>query len=170
MRVCKGRSDGRTMIFRVQAFIGLGILIAAASSCGAVKTNSSPVASLEPVYSSNATSPNYWSPSSSPLPARPPRAAALGVQNFPLTVSSPADGASVMSLATVIASANPKNPIFFMHVNVDQLAVYYTFTCSISAQIFIRQSAVNDELTIWPRAVLTPFVRSKTFGWMKRIF
>jgi hypothetical protein len=30
MRVCEGRSDGRTMIFRVQAFIGPGILIAAA--------------------------------------------------------------------------------------------------------------------------------------------
>jgi len=51
-----------------------------------------------------------------------------------------------------------------MHVYVDQLAVYHTFTCSISAQIFIRQSAVNDELTIWPGAVLTPFVRSQTFG------
>jgi hypothetical protein len=35
-----------------------------------------------------------------------------------------------------VANANPKNPIFFMRVYVDQLAVYYTFANSINTQIF----------------------------------
>ena len=41
------------------------------------------------------------------------------------------------SPATVVASANPTNPIFFMRVYVDQLAVYFTFTNSINTQIFM---------------------------------
>jgi len=36
----------------------------------------------------------------------------------------------------VVSSATPKNPIFFMRVYVDQLAVYFTFTNSINTQIF----------------------------------
>jgi hypothetical protein len=37
----------------------------------------------------------------------------------------------------VVASATPQNPIFFMRVYVDQLAVYFTFTNSINTQIFV---------------------------------
>jgi hypothetical protein len=37
----------------------------------------------------------------------------------------------------VVASATPKNPVFFMRVYVDQLAVYFTFTNSINTQLFI---------------------------------
>jgi hypothetical protein len=44
---------------------------------------------------------------------------------------------STTSPLTVVANAKPKNPIFFMRVYVDQLAVYFTFTDSINAQIFI---------------------------------
>ena len=36
-----------------------------------------------------------------------------------------------------MASARPTNPIFFMRVYVDQLAVYFTFTSSIDTQIFV---------------------------------
>ena len=36
----------------------------------------------------------------------------------------------------VVASAKPKNPIFFMRVYVDQLAVYFSYTKSIDVQIF----------------------------------
>ena len=36
-----------------------------------------------------------------------------------------------------MASASPKNRIFFMRIYVDQLAVYFTFTNSINAQIFV---------------------------------
>jgi len=38
----------------------------------------------------------------------------------------------------VVANANPKNPLFFMRVYVDQLAVYFTFTNSIDTQIFVQ--------------------------------
>lgn len=36
----------------------------------------------------------------------------------------------------VVASASPKNPIFFMRVYVDQVSVYYTSANSINTQIF----------------------------------
>ena len=36
-----------------------------------------------------------------------------------------------------MASASPKNRIFFMRIYVDELAVYFTFTNSINAQIFV---------------------------------
>jgi hypothetical protein len=38
---------------------------------------------------------------------------------------------------TVVASASPKNPIFFMRVYVDQLAMYFTYTNSINTQLFV---------------------------------
>ncbi len=37
----------------------------------------------------------------------------------------------------VAATATPQNPIFFMRVYVDQLAVYFTFTGAIDTQIFV---------------------------------
>ncbi|HZQ95314.1 MAG TPA: hypothetical protein VFA67_09930 [Candidatus Sulfotelmatobacter sp.] len=60
----------------------------------------------------------------------------MGSSDFPLTISNPTDGGTVTSPINVVASATPKNPIFFMRVYVDQLAVYYTFTNSINTQIF----------------------------------
>ena len=81
--------------------------------------------------------PITWSPQTSPLPAPsaqvPPPP---GSNDFPLTISNPTDGGTVTSPINVVASANPKNPIFFMRVYVDQLAVYYTFDSSIYTQIF----------------------------------
>jgi len=139
MGVCEGRSYGGTTNFRVQALICLGILISAASSCGTGKTTSTPpTAPPLPGYPSTPPVAITWSPSSSPLPAPtaqvPPPP---GSNDFPLTVSSPTDGVTVTSPLTVTASASPKNPIFFMRVYVDQLAVYFTFTNSINTQIFV---------------------------------
>jgi hypothetical protein len=53
-----------------------------------------------------------------------------------LTISNPTDGASVTSPINVVASAAPKNPIFFMRVYVDGVSVYYTSSSSINTQIF----------------------------------
>jgi hypothetical protein len=80
----------------------------------------------------------WQDPASSQLPAPtaqvPPPAAS---NDFPLTVSSPADSTTTTSPITVNASATPKNPILFMRVYVDQLAVYFTFNNSIDTQIFV---------------------------------
>jgi hypothetical protein len=54
-----------------------------------------------------------------------------------LTVSSPTTGDTTTSPLNVVATATPTNPIFFMRVYVDQLAVYFTFTSSINTQIFV---------------------------------
>ena len=81
--------------------------------------------------------PITWSPQSSPLPAPPAQVPPPpGSNDFPLAVSNPTAGASLTSPFNVTASASPKNPIFFMRVYVDQLAVYFTFTNAINTQIF----------------------------------
>ncbi len=102
-----------------------------------------------PIPPSNPSTPPVpitWSPQSSPLPAPPATPPPAGSNDFPLTISSPADGSTVTSPVTVVASATPTNPIFFMRVYVDQLAVYFTFTNSINAQIFIAPGAHKLEV------------------------
>jgi len=66
---------------------------------------------------------------------------ASGATDFPLTVSGPTSGTTITSPIHVVASATPKNPIFFMRVFVDQLAVYFTFDSSIDTQIFAAPGA-----------------------------
>jgi hypothetical protein len=91
----------------------------------------------QPSYPSTPPVPITWSPSSSPLPAPPAQVPPPGgSDDFPLTVSNPANSSTVTSPITVVASAQPKNPIFFMRVYVDQLAVYFTFNSSINTRIF----------------------------------
>ena len=121
----------------ILVLLGSSFLVLAATSCGSGKTNSPPP-QPQPSYPSTPPVAITWSPSSSPLPAPPAQVPPPGGSNdFPLTVSGPADGATVTSPMNVVASANPKNPIFFIRVYVDQLAVYFTFTNSINTQIFV---------------------------------
>jgi hypothetical protein len=87
-----------------------------------------------------------WSPSTSSLPAPEavtPSSAAwgTGANDFPLTVSNPTDSTTVTSPINVVAAAKPTNPIFFMRVYVDQLAVFFTFDNSINTQIFLSSGA-----------------------------
>src|SRR5215469_10854909 len=106
----------------------------------------SPSQPSQPNYPSTPPVAITWSPTTSLLPAPPacdpPQSTCAppypdGSSNFPLTVSSPTDQSSVTSPMHVVATASPKNPLFFMRVYVDQLAVYFTFTNSIDTQIFI---------------------------------
>jgi hypothetical protein len=65
------------------------------------------------------------------LPAPPAQVPPpAGSNDFPLTISNPIEGGTVTSPINVVANANPENPIFFMRVYVDHLAVYYTFANS----------------------------------------
>lgn len=133
-------------IFRVTLLIGA---VTAATACGTGGTKTPAVTSPAPPQPSYPSTPPVsinWSPSASPLPAppacTPPTSGCTppdpnGSNDFPLTVSSPADGDSTTSPANVVVSAKPKNPIFFMRVYVDQLAVYFTFTDSINTQILM---------------------------------
>lgn len=111
------------------------VMIAASVACGGGTMKQSPT---QPTSPTAPPVPITWSPGTSPLPAPtaqvPPPAAS---DDFPLTVSSPSDGQTLTSPVNVVAAASPTNPIFFMRVYVDQLAVYFTFTNSINTQIFI---------------------------------
>jgi len=95
----------------------------------------------QPSYPSTAPVPITWSPSNSTLPApiaQDPANSAWGSgsNDFPLTVSNPTAASTVTSPINLVASATPKNPIFFMRVYVDNVSVYYTSSNSINTQIF----------------------------------
>jgi hypothetical protein len=123
------------------------IVCAYTTGCGtsSAKTSTTPpttpTAPAQPDYPPYPPQPITWplqDPAESPLPAPaaqvPPPP---GANDFPLLVASPLTNTSVTSPVTVIASATPKNPIFFMRVYVDQLSVYFTFNNSINTQIFV---------------------------------
>jgi hypothetical protein len=113
------------------------------TGCGASNSsNSSTTSPTQTTYPSVPAVPITWSPSTSPDPAPPavpPQGTdwASGASDFPLTVTNPTNNATVTSPINVVANATPTNPIFFMRVFVDQLAVYFTFDNSINTQIFV---------------------------------
>lgn len=131
--------------------IAVSVLALILNGCGGVRKMGSappnpPSAPPQPNYPSTPPVPITWSPSSSLLPAPPACAPPQstcdppypnGSNDFPLLVASPLDQSSVTSPMHVVANANPKNPLFFMRVYIDQLAVYFTFTNSIDTQIFV---------------------------------
>src|SRR6476659_3811927 len=141
--VVAGKISRSTFAFFV---VGLAALGCACGTSGTKTTTVTNPPAQAPAYPSTPPVAITWTPSSSQLPAppacTPPTStctppAASGSSDFPLTVSSPTDGGTTTSPAKVVANATPKNPIFFMRVYVDQLAVYFTFTNSINTQLFI---------------------------------
>lgn len=115
--------------------LALGACCLLAGCSGITKTAT--VTPPQPNYPSVPPVPITWSPQTSPLPAPPAQEPPPpGSNDFPLTMTNPVSGGSLTSPFKVTASASPKNPIFFMRVYVDQLAVYFTFTNSINTQIF----------------------------------
>ncbi len=123
--------------FLVVLTVALLTLLSIGCGNSTTKTATAPP-SAQPSYPSTPPVPITWSPQTSPLPAPPAQVPPpAGSDDFPLTISNPVDGTSLTSPVNVVAAATPKNPIFFMRVYVDQLAVYYTFTSSINTQIFV---------------------------------
>lgn len=122
--------------------VGLFVPIALLAACGS-GSNSNPGPS--PTQKSYPQTPPVaitWTPATSNLPAPPDLDAtqpplSTGSGDFPLTISQPTDGGTVTSPAHVVASATPTNPIFYMRVYVDTLAVYFTFNSSIDTQIWM---------------------------------
>ncbi len=117
----------------------LGPLIVFFTACGSGSSASAP---KQPNYPPTPPVAITWTPQTSPLPAPPDLDAtqpplSAGSNNFPLTVEKPLDGDTVTSPAHVVASASPTNPIFYMRVYVDTLAVYFTFTNSIDTSIWM---------------------------------
>ena len=125
-----------------QLFLGIFALLAlsaALAGCGGSSAPTpAPAQPTQPAYPFVPPVAITWSPQTSPLPAPPAQVPPpTPSDDFPLTVSNPTAGVSLTSPINVVATAAPKNPIFFMRVYVDQLAVYFTFTNSIDTQIFL---------------------------------
>src|ERR1051326_1384827 len=127
--------------------------ISTSIACGTGSTKPSTTATAPPPPQPNFPSipPEQitWpisNPASSQFPAPPAEDETTapwkdGSNDFPLTVSSPTASSTVTSPLNVVATASPKNPIFFMRVYVDKLAVYFTFDNSINTQIFLSTGA-----------------------------
>ncbi len=116
--------------------ISVSLSLAGCSGVSNSMTSTTTPPPVQPSYPSTPPVPITWSPSTSNLPAPPATAPPAGSNDFPLTISNPTDGSSMTSPINVVASATPKNPIFFMRVYVDAVSVYYTSANSISTQIF----------------------------------
>jgi hypothetical protein len=127
---------------RSHSLISIVALLATAlvfASCGTGKqaATTDPTQPTQPTYPSTPPVSITWSPSTSDLPAPPAQVPPPGGStDFPLTVSNPTNSSTVTSPIHVVASAQPKNPIFFIRVYVDQVAVYFTFNNAINTQIF----------------------------------
>lgn len=132
MRAVFGFLLGIRLLFGTFGLIALSLIGAGCGTSSKMTTTTSP---SQPAYPSTPPVPITWSPSSI-LPAPTATAPPAGSDDFPLTISSPTNGASVTSPINVVASATPTNPIFFMRIYVDQVSVYYTSSNSINTQIF----------------------------------
>ena len=131
-------------VYAICVLASLGLVMGGCgSSSKMTPTNPPPT---QPSYPSTPPVPITWSPSTSSLPAPPacdpPTSTCTppdpnGSDDFPLTVSSPLTNSSVTSPMNVVANATPTDPIFFMRVYIDGLAMYFTFTNSINTQIFV---------------------------------
>lgn len=133
---CHNRLGNPVSILQISS---LFVLVAVLAACGSGR-NSDP-APAQPSYPQTPPVAINWTPETSTLPAPPDLDATqsplTGSDNFPLLVKSPTDGGTVSSPAHVVATANPTNPIFYMRVYVDTLAVYFTFTNSIDTSIWM---------------------------------
>jgi hypothetical protein len=91
--------------------------------------------------------PVTWTPQTSTLPAPPAIEPPPGPASpFPLTVSSPSNGATVNSPAHVVAQASPSNPILYMRVYVDGQAVFLTFFANMDALIWMAPGSHTLEI------------------------
>ncbi len=145
----------RLRLGRIATWVLVFMTAVVLTACSATKMTTNPGPSPTPTPTPTPSQPSYptippvpitWSPSNSPDPAPPAVAPqgtnwASGASDFPLTVSNPTNSSTVTSPINVAASATPTNPIFFMRVFVDQLAVYFTFDSSINTQIFVAPGA-----------------------------
>ena len=132
------------------------ILICAAagslSACGTSNMQSENPGASQTTYPSVPPLPITWSPSASPLPA-PAANTTLptwsGSTDFPLTVSSPQSNTTVTSPVNVVASATPKNPIFFMRVYDENssdpsnsIADYFAFDTRLIHKSFLLPAGI----------------------------
>src|SRR5215831_208376 len=142
------RALRKSALCKTLVLLSLALTLAGCGSSRTMNPTPSPTPSQpsQPNYPSTPPVAITWSPSTSLLPAppacAPPQQTCAppypdGSNNFPLTVSSPTDQSSVTSPMHVVVNTAPKNPLFFMRVYVDQLAVYFTFTNSIDTQILV---------------------------------
>lgn len=142
------RSISQTLVL-ILIVAGMSASIACGTGSSKSSTTTPTPAAPQPNFPSIPPEQITWpisNPASSQFPAPPAEDQTTapwknGSNDFPLSVSSPTASSTVTSPLNVAATATPKNPIFFMRVYVDNLAVYFTFDKSINTQIFLANGA-----------------------------
>src|SRR5579862_6623933 len=117
-----GRSGRYTL---TACLLAIGVLLSVWAGCSGLPKNvaNCPVTPTPPANTSIV-----------PPAAEPPPAALCG---FPLSITSPANGASVSSPVTIVAAATPPDPIYTVRVYVDGLAVLYTPNQTVNQLIWM---------------------------------
>ncbi|HEV3512531.1 MAG TPA: Ig-like domain-containing protein [Candidatus Sulfotelmatobacter sp.] len=120
------KTFGSTGRYTVTAsVIAIGVVLSVWAGCSGLPKNvaNCPVTPTPPANTSIV-----------PPAAEPPPAALCG---FPLSITSPANGASVSSPVPIIAAATPPDPIYIVRVYVDGLAVLYTPNQTVNQLIWM---------------------------------
>src|SRR5215471_8019719 len=105
--------------------ISLGMILAALTGCQGLPKN----------VANCPTTPTAPANTSIVPPAPEPPAAALC--GFPLSITSPANGASVNSPVPILAIATPPDPIYTVRLYVDGLAVLYSPNTTLNQLIWM---------------------------------
>ena len=125
------RHQGRRGVWSVGGIV-LALVFGALSGCQGLPKNvaNCPVTPTAPANTSIV-----------PPAPEPPAADLCG---FPLTITSPSDGASVNSPVPILATASPPDPIYTVRLYVDNFAVLYTPNVDVNQLIWMP----NGEHTV----------------------
>ena len=129
------KSFGKTRrCILVTCLFGLGMMLSLWSGCQGLPKNvaNCPITPTPPANTSIV-----------PPATEPPPAALCG---FPLTISSPANGASVSSPVPILATATPPDPIYTVRLYVDGLAVLYTPNANVNQMIWMANGQHTVEV------------------------
>lgn len=129
-RHCKRKRNA----YLITATIVLGSILAALAGCEGLPRNvaNCPVTPTPPANLTVV-----------PPAPEPPAAALCG---FPLSITSPANNASVQSPVQILANANPPDPIYTVRLYVDGLAVLYTPSTNVDQMIWMANGQHTVEI------------------------
>jgi Big-like domain-containing protein len=128
------RHCNKERVILISASLVLGAILAALGGCQGLPAN---------VANCPSTPAPPANTSVVPPASEPPPAALCG---FPLSISSPANGASVNSPVPIVAAATPPDPIYTVRVYVDGFAIMYSPHTNVNQLIWMPNGPHTVEI------------------------
>jgi len=130
----KKRIHGKKQKAPIACLVALLLMLGALTACQGLPTNvaNCPITPTPPANTSVV-----------PPAGEPPPEALCG---FPLTITSPANGASVNSPVPIVATATPPDPIYTVRLYVDGFAVLYSPKTDINQLIWMPNGKHTVEI------------------------